>query len=479
MPQYLAPGVYVEEVPAGARPIAGVGTSTAGFIGLVAGGVEMPLLPGSETERHSLARANEPRLVTSWEQFKAAFGDIQAGNLVLAHAVYGFFNNGGTRCFVCRVDGDGAAPAPAPTPTPTPESSKDDEKEETGAAQPSGSGAQPEGGGADPQASGGTQPAPKTTRTRTKTTVPAAGAAPSGAISALATTGGAQAPAGADPLEAPLIAAIDAFKTVDEVAIMAIPGATSAAVQKALIAHCEHPFQSDRFAILDGQRDAEPLPAAVQGGAGNSSYAALYYPWIQVFDPVSKGPLVVPPSGHIAGVYARVDSTRGVHKAPANEVIRGALAVSRPVSREEQAGLNPAGVNVIRAFGNNITIWGARTLADPGKEPHWKYINVRRLFLFLRESIDEGTQWVTFEPNDEALWGKIRRNVSAFLTLVWRSGALFGSTPDEAFFVRCDGTLNDLAVREQGLVITEIGVAAVNPAEFVVFRIGQWSGPEA
>src|SRR5262249_48954262 len=154
--------------------------------------------------------------------------------------------------------------------------------------------------------------------------------------------------------------------------------------------------------------------AAIQGGVRDSSYGAIYFPWIEVFDPATTQNILVPPSGHLAGIYARVDTTRGVHKAPANEVIRGALGVQAPLSKEDQAGLNPEGINIIRQFNGNITVWGARTLAS-GQDPEWVYINVRRLFLFLRDSIQAGTQWVVFEPNDYSLWAKIIRNVTAFL----------------------------------------------------------------
>jgi phage tail sheath protein FI len=197
-----------------------------------------------------------------------------------------------------------------------------------------------------------------------------------------------------------------------------------------------------------------------------------------VFDPATNDNIVVPPAGHVAGVYARVDGLRGVHKAPANEVIRGALGVETLVSKAGQAGLNPDDINVIRKFDGNITVFGAHTLAGR-EDAEWRYVNVRRLFLFLRESIDEGTQWVVFEPNDPSLWAKITRNVTAFLTNVWRAGALFGSTPQEAFYVKCDAETNPPEVRELGQVVTEIGVAVVKPAEFVIFRISQWAGPGA
>ena len=185
--------------------------------------------------------------------------------------------------------------------------------------------------------------------------------------------------------------------------------------------------------------------------------------------------LSVPPSGHIAGVYARVDAQRGVHKAPANEVILGALGLDYKVSKNQQDGLNPQGINCIRDLNGNIRIWGARTIGGDANVDV-KYINVRRLFLSLKDSLNEGTQWAVFEPNDPELWAKIRRNVNAYLTGVWRSGALFGTTPQEAFFVKCDEENNPSEVRDLGQVIIEVGVAPVKPAEFVIFRISQWTG---
>jgi uncharacterized protein len=198
-----------------------------------------------------------------------------------------------------------------------------------------------------------------------------------------------------------------------------------------------------------------------------------------VADPLGEAGarITVPPSGHLAGVYARSDAERGVHKAPANEVLRGALGVRYPVSKILQASLNPRGVNCIRAFDGTVKAYGARTLAsDPQGDPEWTYVNVRRLVNFLRESIDEGTQWVVFEPNAPELWSKIRRNVGAFLNGVWTTGALLGAAPEQAFYVRCDETTNPPEVRDLGQVVAEIGVAVVKPAEFVVFRLSQWAG---
>jgi hypothetical protein len=410
MAQYLAPGVYVEEVPAQARPIAGVGTSTAGFIGVVADDVVMPFKPGRPldpnsivaADRYTVAPAKTPVFLTGWEQFKNQFGDFtQANNAgtvvannnnILANAVYGFFNNGGTACWVIRVSSNADADW--------------------------------------------VNPAPLLTK----------------------------------------------FAALEDIAIVAFPAATSTVQQDALIGHCEN-LQSCTC-ILDGLENSgvgANTVAAIQGGTRNSDYAAMYFPWIQVFDaptlladPASNGLAYRAPSGHIAGVYARVDSTRGVHKAPANETILGAVNVEFRLTKADQKVLNPPGINVIRSFDGDINIFGARTLggdANPNK-----YISTRRFLNFLRESIERGTQFVVFEPNNPALWKRIIRSVSDFLLGQWRDGALFGETAKQAFFVKCDEDTNPPDVREAGQVVTEIGVAIVKPAEFVIFRIQQITG---
>lgn len=404
MPEYLAPGVYVEEVPSAVRPIAGVGTSTAGFVGVagdLAGAWDpakkagMPARPTGDA--YAQAAALTPTPVNSWTEFTQKFGDIQAANQYLAHAVYGFFNNGGTRCWVTRI-----------------------------------------------------------------------------------------AAAGGD-----LDKALGQFEGIDEIAIVAAPlapdvgGAALNAAQESLVAHCQK--MQDRVAVLDSTRDITDDNLVIstddsgiwRPAANPDGYGAFYFPWIEVADPLgSAGDRVaVPPSGHIAGIYARSDAERGVHKAPANEVIMGALDVRYPVSKILQGSLNPLGVNCIRSFAGTIKVYGARSLAsDPQGDPEWTYISTRRLVNFLRESIDDGTQWVVFEPNAPDLWSKIRRNVSAFLNGVWASGALLGTTPEQAFYVRCDETTNPEEVRDLGRVVTEIGIAIVKPAEFVVFRLSQWAG---
>lgn len=295
--------------------------------------------------------------------------------------------------------------------------------------------------------------------------------------------------------------ALERFESIDEVAIIAAPGLPKIkSVWEELQLHCEHPDHQNIFAILDtpaiigsnNELDTLKLTYGIDGNLlpRESKHAALYFPYIEVSDPAKRlqdedpargidakyrGLTYVAPSGHMAGVYARIDEERGVHKAPANAVLRGALEVKYYVSKQLQAGLNPQGVNCLRIMGGAVVAWGARTIGGD-RNGEWKYINVRRFAGFLEESIDEGTQWVVFEPNDPALWSKIRLNVTSFLTNVWRNGALFGLTPEESFYVKCDAELNPPEVRDLGQVITEIGVAIVRPAEFVIFRISQSTG---
>jgi uncharacterized protein len=250
------------------------------------------------------------------------------------------------------------------------------------------------------------------------------------------------------------------------------------AVQLAMIAHCE--LMGDRVAILDAppSLNAQQVKEWRMDKAGyDSKYAALYWPWIKVFDPLKGQGMMIPPSGHMAGIWARNDDTRGVHKAPANEVVRGAIALELQITKGEHDQLNPSGINCIRAFpGRGVRVWGARTISS---DPEWRYLNVRRLFNFVEESILEGTQWVVFEPNDPRLWDAVKRNVSAFLRRVWRDGALFGLTPAEAFFVKCDAENNTQDTIDIGQLIIDVGIAPVKPAEFVVFRIAQFAGGAA
>jgi phage tail sheath protein FI len=250
-------------------------------------------------------------------------------------------------------------------------------------------------------------------------------------------------------------------------------------VQEAMITHCE--LMRYRFAVLDAPPGLNAQQAKEWRLYVNfdTSYAAMYYPWIQIADLSGSGSTtkMVPPSGHMVGVYNRTDGERGVHKAPANEIVRGAIDLELVLSRGEQDTLNPIGVNCIRTFpGRGIRVWGARTLSSDGS---WRYINVRRLFIVVESSIDVGMQWVVFEPNDHKLWSRVRRDTNAFLTNIWRSGALFGLTPSDAFYVKCDEELNPAEVRDLGQLIIEIGISPVKPAEFVIFRISQWAGPNS
>jgi phage tail sheath protein FI len=247
-------------------------------------------------------------------------------------------------------------------------------------------------------------------------------------------------------------------------------------VQESILNFCARAHYP--FAILDappgkGVQEIAEWRMALPGG--DTMHGALYYPWIKIADPMdAKKQIAIPPSGHIAGIYARSDSQRGVHKAPANELVGGAVDLPLNVTKNEQELLNPIGVNCIRAFpGRGIRIWGARTLAMT--DPSWRYINVRRLFSYVEASIERSTQWVVFEPNDHVLWAKVRRDVSAFLRTVWLSGALFGLTPEEAFYVKCDEETNSPELRDLGQMVCEIGLAPVKPAEFVIFRFSQWT----
>ncbi|MDQ1909566.1 phage tail sheath family protein [Paenibacillus sp. GD4] len=268
---------------------------------------------------------------------------------------------------------------------------------------------------------------------------------------------------------------IQAFIDNDEVSIMAVPGVTDPNVQLALVAHCEN--LGSRFAILDIPRDKTKVSDVLtHRDIFDSQYAAMYNPWLQVFDPLDKRNIFIPPSGSMAGIYARSDTTRGVHKAPANEVIRGCVGLDVQYNKGEQDVLNPRGVNLIRHFtGQGIRVWGARTTSSNGL---WKYVNVRRLFIFLEGSIKNGTNWVVFEPNDEKLWARVHRTIDAFLTRVWKDGALAGTSPGEAFYIRIDRSTMTQDDIDNGRLICVIGVAPVKPAEFVIFRLTQKTGSE-
>ncbi|WP_431981362.1 phage tail sheath family protein [Streptomyces qinglanensis] len=516
MPSYLTPGVYVEEVQSGARPIEGVGTAVAAFVGFAESG---PF--------------HTPTLVTNWDQYVQTFGAFARGTY-LAHAVYGYFANGGGTAYVVRVGGPSpeaaageggtttAAPAGSGTPEPTPiggflVSARSGAEGDLAVEVTEPEGENPpedrfrlvvrHNGKVAETYDASTRKNVKSylvTQTRDSKLIevaerPGASASRPEQQSATLATAPAGAPAPGTPPDG--VARLDpaeyvgdaaartgfaGLEAIDEITMVAVPDLMSAhqrgdidaegvkTVQLAVVSHCEQ--MGDRVAVLDTPPGlpAQRIRTWRNDEAGfDSPHAALYYPWIKVFDPSAGRNTLVPPSGHVAGVWARSDGERGVHKAPANEVVRGAVDLETRLSKGEQDLLNPIGVNCVRAFpGRGIRIWGARTLSS---DPAWRFLNVRRLFNYLEESILLGTQWVVFEPNDDRLWSSIRRNITGFLTEEWRRGALFGRTAEEAFYVKCDRENNPPESIDLGQVVCEIGVAPVKPAEFVVFRLSQFS----
>jgi len=264
---------------------------------------------------------------------------------------------------------------------------------------------------------------------------------------------------------------IQALEDITEISICIVPGMWSSSVQSALINQCE--TLRYRFAILDPPDGLGIEDVIAFRSPLDTKYAALYYPWVEVLDPSTVQNVDVPPSGHMAGIYAQTDNDRGVFKAPANVQISQISKIAQDVNKREQELLNPIGINALRFFperGNRV--WGARTLSS---ESAWKYINVRRLFIYVEASIDNGTQWVVFEPNDQTLWARVRQTITDFLTTTWRSGALQGTTADQAFFVKCDMTTMTQDDLDNGRLICLIGIAPVKPAEFVIFRIQQYT----
>lgn len=406
MPEYLTPGVFVEEVSFRAKSIEGVATGTAAFVG----------------PAHQGPLGATPVLVTSFSEFERIFGGRE--NLVfagggesvnhLAHAAAAFFANGGQRLYVVRTF----------LPTTVADT---------------------------PGASDGQEP-------------PVARLVPPvpGAVSCEE--------------------ALSALESVDDIATVATSGhagfsrSHGDAVRQLLIAHCER--MRYRFAVLD-------IPAGLTSGEVrelrsriDTSRAALYYPWVVVANQAAGAgsggiprEIALSPSGFVAGIYARTDILRGVWKAPANEVMAGALRLERSIGSAEQEVLGPLGINCLRVFsGRGMRVWGARTTSS---DPQWKYLNVRRYFNYLEHSIDRSTQWVVFEANCERLWANFRESVSSFLYNEWCAGALLGSRPEEAFFVRCDRSTMTQGDLDAGRLVCLVGVSTAKPAEFVIFRIGQ------
>jgi len=517
MPEYLTPGVYIEEIERGPKPIEGVPTSTAAFIG--------------ETERGPI----RPRLVTSYIDYQRWFGTSFKDARYMPHAVDGFFTNGGKRVYIARIVGNNAAAA---------------SKDAGGGFSVSAVGAGAWGNRVWYKIEDGSTKSGPNFGFRLKLAYWAAKAAaglapfdpflpanrpktrpqiaedyddlsvdPSSSdyfekrltdattnqpVSALATLVRTAAGSGKPPNTAPdgtfldqngaddpvqPLGADDFVGKIDgnrleasgltaleldpyrDVALVYAPFPAVddlLAVEKDVIDHCER--LRFRFAAIDSP-NSDPANLDPRTDIQDTMYAALYAPWLVTSDPQTGARVTVPPTGHVLGIFARTDIERGVFKAPANEVVRGALDLKFDINDAAQGLMNPRGVNVIRRFpGRGIRLWGARTMSSNGL---WKYVSVRRLFIFLERSIYEGTQWVVFEPNDDRLWARVKDTVRLFLRSQWRAGALFGRTEEEAFFITIDRTTMTQDDILNGRLIAEIGIAPVRPAEFVIFRIFQ------
>jgi phage tail sheath protein FI len=513
MPEYLHPGVYIEEIERGPRPIEGVATSTAAFLG--------------ETERGP----TRPRMVTSYNEYARWFGGTFGADKYMPYAVNGFFDNGGRRAYICRIVSPMSDTEVAKT------ASHDFDRLHVEATGPGRWGnhiwVQIEGSATTVSDLGNPpKPIPAGIRLRiaywgnvaddftpfnpfenelkprptivednfndlsfdeaSPDYLPKRVNGSSQLIYVTVGTGNAPAPStgaaladgdqgagpltSADfqgkPLEAGKPKGLDALELDDfrDVALVYAPGITDKTLLIPIITHCE--LQKFRFAVVDCDPSESDLSKIdPRTNIQESQYAAFYYPWIKISDPQNGALREVPPGGHMLGIYARTDSERGVFKAPANEVVRGALDVKFDVNERIQDNLNPKGVNAIRKFpGRGILLWGARTMSA---NTLWKYVSVRRLFIFLEHSIYDGTQWVVFEPNDERLWARVKDTIRLFLRTQWREGAMMGKTEQEAFFITCDRTTMTQDDILNGRLICEIGIAPVRPAEFVIFRIFQ------
>ncbi|WP_017327655.1 phage tail sheath C-terminal domain-containing protein [Synechococcus sp. PCC 7336] len=556
---YFAPGVYVEEVDRGARPIAGVSLSVAGFIGF------------TEAIRGD-AELFKPMMITNWSQFLEYFGKPDSEHpgftdfdAYLPFAVRGWFDNGGGRCWVASIgtlEPGAAKPALEDTGTklltagsrPALQFNLRNEDDTEIVVEISDSSPKPPAAGDEP---------PLDTGEYFKVTLKQAGNilevdgapcvfehltmddAASGTVAdyvvavlneednnpyvqATDLSGPgrplAQRPAnGAYPVEGPppfieqvsqLTRGIHGSRAdrkglqgifeIDDIAMIACPDLMWAfeqalldidqvhGVMEAMLSYCENSFPGPpfRMAVLDPPpiKNGEVVSPAAQKPQHvdewltsfnrRSMFGAVYYPWIKVPNPANAGkPILVPPCGHMMGIWCRTDQDRGVFKAPANETPRGVIGLAYETNMREQELLNPKGINCIRNFSSynrGFKVWGARTLVEPDNI-QWRYISVRRLLSYIEKSIEMGTQWVVFEPNDPDLWARVSRSVSSFLEGLWRDGALFGGSPAEAFYVKCDGELNTQDTIMKGRLYVEVGVCPVRPAEFVIFRISQWA----
>jgi phage tail sheath protein FI len=526
MPEYLAPGVFIEEIERGPKPIEGVATSTAAFLG--------------EAERGPM----RPRLCTSYNDYLRLFGDVFAPDKYLPFGVKAFFDNGGRRTYIARVAGPGAQPAVFDSDgyvvrangpgaagnricVRITKSSTDKRNPETGDLEPVGfalSVAYFSSGNPadlfDPFDPDNDERIPRpsiteiyddlspketdanywkkqisdTTSALIELDIPDEAAATQpgegDVIFGFCVNGADGDPvlvpqvegnrdAAGDPIQDPQefsgLAALN-LDLYRDVAIVHMPGVGNLtdddkAIQKAIVTHCEK--NRFRFAVLDTARGqsvlaSEPL---IPRNALDTQYGAIYYPWYHTPHPRTGVKTLVPPGAAACGIYARTDNTRGVWKAPANETVAGAIDLEYDVDTGRQEVLNPRGVNCIRRFpGRGIRMWGARTLSS---DPLWKYVSVRRLFIFLEASIYNSTQWVVFEPNDPRLWARVHQTITLFLRSQWREGALFGAKEEEAFSVNVGNSTMTTDDILNGRLIVEIGIAPVRPAEFVIFRVFQ------
>ncbi len=563
---YFAPGVYVEEVDRGSRPIEGISMSVAGFIGF------------TEDVRGD-AELFQPMMITNWDQYREYFAKPGSDGFTdfdayLPFAVQGWFLNGGGRCWVTSIGTQlpGSEAPPAETTAlkiasssnrPSLQFSMKQSEEQGGAlALPSSDGRirvsifqgtpkplpedAPED--AEPPLNTGefftviVQQAgqeleryehltmnPQVDTQVADYVVTALETSEFVAIADISQTGQALSRRPANGLyevvPPPYIASPERFPRdlqgqrddrsgmqgmfeIDEVAMIACPDLMRAyqnglldldqvhGVMEMMVSLCENSFPGPAFrmAVLDpppvkmGKNDNLAVPPEQQRpqhvaqwlNAFNrrSMFGALYYPWIKVANPRNGGrPILVPPCGHMMGIWCRTDQSRGVFKAPANDTPRGVIGLAYETNMREQELLNPMGINCIRNFANynrGFKVWGARTLVEPDNV-QWRYISVRRLISYIEKSIEIGTQWVVFEPNDQDLWSRVDRTVSNFLERLWREGALFGASPAESFYVKCDASINTHETMMLGRLYVEVGICPVRPAEFVIFRISQWA----
>lgn len=515
---YLTPGVYVEEVSSSSGVLTAGATAVAAFVGFTA---KAPSDDPSDPE------GVKPRLVTNWTQFESLYGGFAEGAM-LPHSVYGYFNNGGSMAYIVRIPHTTPSTEPGTLALPAADRTAGTAVQFT--ALEAGSNlsvnvtAEAPADDADPDApptfrldilDGGTvaesfeglslRDGPRkladvvnkeSTRVKVETTsnvdslLNEFATLPAGSF--------AIEPAPATPISVAsrnfagnetARTGIGGLSIAEDVTMVMVPDLVTAAtnadgevdlgmwkaVQLALINHCEG--QGNRMAVLDsppGMNAQQMKEWRSDVAMYDSAFATMYYPWIKVTNPAATNgdtEILVPPSGHMAGIWARNDSERGVWKAPANEVVRGALDVELALNAAEQGMLNPIGVNCIRPFGTRgIRVWGARTMSS---NTDWTYVNVRRLFNMIETAIMQGTQFAVFEPNDQRLWSGLTRTVGSFLRGLWRDGALFGATAEQAFYVKCDSETNPPESIDQGKVVVEVGIAPVKPAEFVVFRIAQ------